>query len=177
MVHVLRVCLACALSVILLGLPGCVYAPDLVPVTPSYALAPDANTRIAGYLRTARVDKPRVIPVDTGELALTTRLDLIDAADVSIDLQYFLWHNDPSGILVIEKILAAADRGVRVRALVDDIQMQGLVNKLNALADHPNIDIRIFNPFSIRWRMAVNSSRHCALSCGSCKIILTIAAP
>ena len=135
------------------------YAPELVPVEPSYALPPQADTRIATFLRSEQIDTPRVYPVDTGELALTTRLDLIDAADVSIDLQYFLWHNDPSGILVIEKILAAADRGVRVRALVDDIQMQGLVDKLNALADHPNIDVRIFNPFSIRWRMELGLLR------------------
>lgn len=84
------------------------------------------------------------------EAALSSRLDIIDAADSSIDLQYFIWQNDATGILVIEKILAAADRGVRVRALLDDIQLEGLVNRISVLDDHPNVEIRIFNPFSVR---------------------------
>ncbi len=143
----------------LVHLSACVYAPEFVPTEPSYASPPSADTRIAGYLRAADVESPRVWPVFAGTEALTTRIDLIDAADDTLDLQYFLWHNDPSGVFVIDRILTAADRGVRVRALVDDIQLGGLVSKLNALTDHPNIEIRIFNPFSVRSRFELGLFR------------------
>ncbi len=149
----------CLLALLLAAVSACVYAPELVPAKPSYASPPSADTRIAAYLRSAGVNTPRVWPIFTGTEALTTRIDLIDAADTTLDLQYFLWHNDPSGVLVIDRILAAADRGVRIRALVDDIQLGGLVSKLNALTDHPNIEIRIFNPFSVRSRFELGLFR------------------
>lgn len=82
--------------------------------------------------------------------ALTTRLVLVAHADHSIDVQYFIWQNDASGVLVIERLLAAADRGVRVRGLLDDVQLEGFVDRLQALNQHPNVEIRIFNPFSVR---------------------------
>jgi len=88
--------------------------------------------------------------VNDPHLALTARLDLIDAADRTIDVQYFIWQNDPSGILIIDRLLAAADRGVRVRALVDDVQLEGLVPRLTVIGTHPNMEVRIFNPFSVR---------------------------
>jgi putative cardiolipin synthase len=65
-------------------------------------------------------------------------------------VQYFIWQNDPSGILVIDRLLRAADRGVRIRGLIDDVQLEGLVSRLNSIGKHPNIEIRIFNPFSVR---------------------------
>ena len=92
-------------------------------------------------------------------LALTARLDLIEAAESSIDVQYFIWQNDPSGVLVIDRMLAAADRGVRIRALIDDVQLEGLVSKINAITQHPNIEVRIFNPFSIRFGMELRLFR------------------
>lgn len=92
-------------------------------------------------------------------LALTARLDLIEAAESSIDVQYFIWQNDPSGILVIDRLLAAADRGVRVRALIDDVQLEGLVPKINAITRHPNVEVRIFNPFSVRFGMQLHLFR------------------
>ena len=131
---------------------GCVYLPPITGADESSAIAPDPDSRLAQALVAAKSGTPRATLIDDAHLALTARLDLIDAADHSIDLQYFIWQNDPSGILVINKLLAAADRGVRVRALLDDVQMEGLVTRLNALNQHPNIEIRIFNPFSVRWR-------------------------
>jgi len=65
-------------------------------------------------------------------------------------VQYFIWQNDPSGILVLDQMLLAADRGVRIRALIDDVQLEGLVSRLSAIGDHPNIEVRVFNPFSVR---------------------------
>ncbi|MGI9326701.1 MAG: phospholipase D-like domain-containing protein [Pseudomonadales bacterium] len=140
-------------TLIVLCTGGCVYLPSIEKQTPSNALAANTDSRIARFLEAAaQSQSERALLIDSPEFALTSRLDLIDAADDSIDLQYFIWQNDSTGILVIEKILEAADRGVRVRALVDDVQLNGLVNRLNALNDHANIEIRIFNPFSIRWR-------------------------
>ncbi len=97
--------------------------------------------------------------IEDAGLALTSRLDLIEAAESSIDLQYFIWQNDPSGIFVIERLLAAADRGVRIRALVDDVQLEGLVSRIHAITRHPNIDVRIFNPFSVRLGMELRLFR------------------
>lgn len=134
---------------------ACVYLPTIEPRQATHAVSPGGTTRIANSLAALGIDvqnAKRALIVENAELALTTRLDLIDAADHTIDLQYFIWHNDPTGVLVIEKLLNAADRGVRVRVLLDDVQLQGLVNRLNALDDHPNVEIRIFNPFSVRWR-------------------------
>ena len=131
---------------------SCVYLPPFSGATPSKAIPADPNSRIAQALHSVSTPTPRATLIHDAHLALTSRLDLIDGADKSIDLQYFIWHNDASGILVVKKILAAADRGVRIRALLDDVQLEGMVTRLIALNQHPNIEVRIFNPFSIRWR-------------------------
>ncbi|NIV26341.1 MAG: phospholipase D family protein, partial [Gammaproteobacteria bacterium] len=73
---------------------------------------------LSGYPETGRA-----MVANDPKLALTLRLDLIDVAEHSIDIQYFIWQNDLSGILVIDRLIEAADRGVRIRALVDDIQL------------------------------------------------------
>ncbi len=78
--------------------------------------------------------------------ALETRLALIDSATVSIDLQYFIWKGDEVGLLLFDRLLQAADRGVRVRIIVDDIWLGSSTRNLAALNSHPNLEIRIFNP-------------------------------
>jgi len=82
--------------------------------------------------------------------ALGARLLLIDRAERTIDAQYYFILNDPTGHLFISRLLDAADRGVRVRLLVDDIATQGLDAGMSELDSHPNFEIRIFNPFSRR---------------------------
>lgn len=84
--------------------------------------------------------------LDTGEEALLARAWLADHAIRSIDVQYFIWSTDNIGILAAEALLRAADRGVRVRVLVDDLLIDAPDKSLLALALHPNIDIRIYNP-------------------------------
>jgi putative cardiolipin synthase len=64
----------------------------------------------------------------------------------SIDLQYYIWHNDVTGRLLVRELLRAADRGVRVRVLLDDINARGQDAAILALDSHPLIDVRIFNP-------------------------------
>jgi putative cardiolipin synthase len=82
--------------------------------------------------------------------ALLARLALADRAKHSIDLQYYIFHGDATGKLVAQHLLAAADRGVRVRILLDDLHEGPRDAVLHALAGHPNIEIRVFNPFHER---------------------------
>jgi putative cardiolipin synthase len=96
--------------------------------------------------------------LDTNEDGLRWRLALLDSARRSIDAQYYLWYGDATGLLLMEHLLAAADRGVRVRLLVDDLNLMlrdagtvGLRDQAAALLDsHPNIELRVFNPWSKR---------------------------
>lgn len=84
--------------------------------------------------------------LDKGEEALLARAWLADQAAQSIEVQYFIWSSDNIGTLATESLLRAADRGVQVRVLVDDLLIDAPEEFLLALADHPKIDIRIYNP-------------------------------
>jgi len=84
--------------------------------------------------------------LDKGEEALLARAWLADNAQTSIEVQYFIWSTDNIGILASEALLRAADRGVKVRVIVDDLLIDAPDKSLLALAKHPNIDIRIYNP-------------------------------
>ena len=143
----------------LISTSGCVYLTPFEDTRVTQAQPPQHDTHIARLLARAPVEEARALLVEDPHLALTSRIDLIDAAVHTIDVQYYIWHNDPTGILIIDKLLSAADRGVRVRALVDDIHLAGLVDRLSAIDDHPNIEIRIFNPFSVRLRFGLGLFR------------------
>ncbi len=84
--------------------------------------------------------------LEKGEESLLARAWLADHAEQSIDVQYFIWSNDNIGTLATERLLRAAERGVLVRVLVDDLMIDAPDSFLLALAAHPNIDIRIYNP-------------------------------
>lgn len=84
--------------------------------------------------------------LDTGEEALLARAWLADHAERSIEVQYFIWSSDNIGILAAEALLRAAERGVKVRVIVDDLLIDAPDKSLLALARHPNVDIRIYNP-------------------------------
>ncbi|MDQ6683819.1 MAG: phospholipase D family protein [Pseudomonadota bacterium] len=86
--------------------------------------------------------------LDSGEQALRARAWLADNALTSIDVQYFIWSTDNIGKLAAAALLRAADRGVRVRVIIDDLLVDAPAKSLLALALHPNIDIRIYNPKS-----------------------------
>ncbi|HEX5361818.1 MAG TPA: phospholipase D family protein [Fluviicoccus sp.] len=90
--------------------------------------------------------------VTSGRDALAARLALIDQAASSIDMQYYMLRDDSSTQLIISRLLRAADRGVRVRLLVDDIFGLKRDHILATLSAHPNIEIRVFNPFLARGR-------------------------
>jgi cardiolipin synthase C len=81
---------------------------------------------------------------------LLLRLELIEAAHSSLDLQYYIFHSDESGKLITEALRKAAARGVRVRILIDDTETVRGDEQLFALAGQPNVEIRIFNPWRYR---------------------------
>ncbi len=119
--------------------------------------APDAT-------RLARAITPRVArhplqsgihPLEEGLDAFAARYLLISMAERSIDVQYYIWQNDMSGRLLFSALLEAADRGVKVRLLLDDNNTMGLDRTLSELNRHANIDVRLFNPFSFRTLRAL----------------------
>jgi putative cardiolipin synthase len=86
--------------------------------------------------------------IDANDDALRWRLALVDSAERSLDLLYYLWYDDRSGLLLLEHVIEAADRGVRVRAVVDDTLFLKGKESLAALSAHPKIEIRVFNPWA-----------------------------
>ena len=82
--------------------------------------------------------------------AIAARLVLADAAQRSLDVQYYIWNEDLVGKVMVERLLRAADRGVRVRLLLDDIGTMPSDEVLLAIDSHPNIEVRMFNPASLR---------------------------
>jgi len=82
--------------------------------------------------------------------AFAARALLARAAERTLDVQYYIWRNDITGTLLFGELLGAADRGVRVRLLIDDVGTAGLDTELAALTRHPNIEVRLFNPFMLR---------------------------
>jgi len=82
--------------------------------------------------------------------AFVARAALIQTAQKSLDIQYYVIHNDASGHYLTHMVLEAADRGVTVRILVDDINLSGRDRELKLFSLHPNISIKIFNPLTNR---------------------------
>lgn len=87
-----------------------------------------------------------------GRVALEARLALVDLAERSLDLQYYIWDPDITGRLLGERLFEAAERGVRVRLLLDDISIVGRDAALARFSGHPRIEIRAWNPFRHRSR-------------------------
>jgi putative cardiolipin synthase len=81
-------------------------------------------------------------------------LALIDAAERTLELQYYLWDSDAVGYLLLGRLIAAADRGVSVRLLVDDLKLRSRTRSIASLCLHPNLEIRVFNPFDKRSNAA-----------------------
>jgi putative cardiolipin synthase len=130
---------------------GCRSLPrDFDPPEPTHALDPPPA---GGLARFADACAPRLGPDESGFLllergdeALRWRLALIDSAARSVDVQTFLWRGDFAGRLLIDRLAAAAERGVRVRLLVDDWYLRHKDRMVAAFDDHPNVEIRIWNP-------------------------------
>jgi putative cardiolipin synthase len=85
-----------------------------------------------------------------GPESLVIRLHPALLASRSIDVQTYIWHQDMTGALIATRLLESADRGVKVRLLVDDLDARGKNFAFAALDTHPNIQVRLFNPFRSR---------------------------
>jgi len=136
---------------LLIVLAGCASLPRDIEAPPEqHALAPVASGILArigeSITRSNGPDQSGFYLLDLNADALNWRLALIDSAVSSLDLLYYLWYADNSGGLLLKRILMAADRGVQVRLLVDDMLLIGGDKELVALHQHPNIQIRLFNP-------------------------------
>lgn len=127
--------------------------PSLENRSKSTAFADTGDTRLGkaiSPLVAAHPGKTGIYLLLDSHTAFSARVLLAGAAERSLDVQYYIWRNDMSGTMLFEALHAAADRGVRVRLLLDDNNTSGLDTTLAALDAHPNIEVRLFNPFVIR---------------------------
>jgi putative cardiolipin synthase len=123
------------------------------PRTASSAWDRSEDTHLSRRIRAgeaAHPDQSGFYLLDDGIDALSARLLLSKRAEHSIDAQYYFILDDPTSYAFLEQLLDAADRGVRVRLLIDDIHTGTYDRGLEALDSHPNFEIRIFNPFARR---------------------------
>lgn len=86
------------------------------------------------------------IPITTGEDALAARIDLIRASEHSLDLQYYIWKDDLTGLTMIDAVRKAAERGVRVRLLLDNLNENKLQKDFKLFSMRPGIEVRVMNP-------------------------------
>jgi len=137
------------LSVILLS--GCASLPDNSHRLASYY---NSTTTDQTALGQASLKREQLHPGESGSYPLSSGLDAFVAravaasyAEQTLDVQYYLYHNDTVGALLTDQLLKAADRGVRVRVLLDDMDLSNRDFGAAIIDAHPNIEIRIFNPF------------------------------
>lgn len=133
---------------------GCTSLPANVQRDESWAFTQTSTTTIGSEIQKQAerhsAHKTGFYPLSNGLDAMVTRLALIDEAQKSIDVQYYLYHNDLVGQLFTKRLLLAADRGVRVRLLLDDLGASDKDRMLSILNQHPRIEVRLFNPVTTR---------------------------
>jgi putative cardiolipin synthase len=134
------------------------------PPTPSFAYEHPDATRLGRALAPTQQRHPGESGfgiLEYGLESLVARAALADAADQTIDAQYYIYDSDEAGSILAEHLLEAADRGVRVRLLLDDYNL-GSDSELIALSVHPRIQVRVFNPmiFRPRWARLLEYALH-----------------
>jgi putative cardiolipin synthase len=141
---------ALLVPILVLVFAGCARLPENSERTTSFAYSEQEETRIGKDWAKAFQNHPgqsAYYLLYDGHDALVARALLASRAEHTIDAQYYLLHKDKVGGLFIDQLLKAADRGVRVRLLVDDMGMEGRDFNISVLNNHANIEVRIFNPF------------------------------
>ncbi len=133
---------------------GCASLPEEIKhsIEPKGTLSASTLSKLTD---TYRLTQPKqettaVLLQDTGWSALAQRLALIETAEHSIDIQYYIWNSDVSGQYLASRLVVAADRGVQIRVMLDDINLNEREDLLTTLDAHPQIEIRIFNPIPSR---------------------------
>lgn len=149
----LRCLLIGGLVVALSGFTGCSSAPDRSGIAKGYAGEPPTDTDLARWVSQLRDNSTAIEGVSgvhllgAGTEAYAARLALIAAASESIDVQYYLFHQDATGTVLTWSLWQAAERGVKVRLLLDDLEKRPDDFPINILDAHPNIEVRLYNPF------------------------------
>lgn len=127
--------------------------PSLAGRTQSTAIPASGDTRIGRAIGPELAAHPGLTGIHAladARDAFASRMLLADGAEKSLDVQYYIWRHDISGNLLLKALGRAADRGVRVRLLLDDHNTAGLDEVLADLDAHPDIEVRLFNPVGIR---------------------------
>lgn len=137
--------------VCLVVLASCAYPDSKMRPEPSSAWAAPEETHLGRLSRDAIAEHPDlsgVYVLNHGLDAFAARALLCARAERALDVQYYILHEDITGRFLLGQLLAAADRGVRVRLLLDDMGTSGIDETLAALDAHPGIEVRLFNPFA-----------------------------
>jgi cardiolipin synthase C len=138
-----------AMALLLLLLSGCVGLPRHVQKFHSESL-PDPQTTALGRLVAAEESNKNLSGIrllTSGEEALDDLIALADHAERTLDIQYYIIQQDESSALLLHHVRLAAERGVRVRVLVDDLNTAGEDRRFLHLSEHANVEVRVFNPF------------------------------
>ena len=146
-----RFCHLCCIIATSVLLGACSTLPENSNPDQSLVFSDTANTTFGRYFKREsekHAGESGVYLLSSGKDALAARLGLLALAERSIDAQYYLYHSDQTSRLFTSKLIKSADRGVRVRLLVDDIDLGGRERGALLLDAHPNIEVRFFNPFS-----------------------------
>src|SRR5260221_2598697 len=156
MIHPVRVCTTGFLALLLAA--GCTTLPPGTgqPKPPSSALEPSVETALGkAFLPLAKShgEDSAFRMLSAGIDGLTARVEMIDAAQRSLDLQYYIFRADVSGDVIARALLRAADRGVRVRVLTDDGEAIKGDERILSLAAKPGIEFRLFNPLRYRGHL------------------------
>ena len=139
-------------------LAGCASLPPQQGRTASTALTNTGETWLGKTVQPAAAEHPGesgVRGLSIPREAFAARVVLARYAERSLDVQYYIWHADTTGFLMFEEMWKAAERGVRVRMLLDDNGIAGLDPTIAALDSHPNIEVRLWNPYVNRGLKAL----------------------
>jgi cardiolipin synthase C len=136
-----------------LYLAGCAALPPRPQLPAESAAAPGLDARLDQAIAQVEARHPGESGfrlVIEGMEAFAIRMQSALVAERSLDVQTYIWHADATGLYLAQALLEAADRGVRVRLLVDDLDARASNLGFAALAAHPGIEVRTFNPFASR---------------------------
>lgn len=138
----------------LAAISGCATTGPRSQAAPTPPLAAANTGALSEWLQSANGGDPAQSGLRlslAGMDAFAVRADSARLAAHHIRVQYYIWQDDTAGRLLLKELLQAADRGVKVRLLLDDMDVRGSDASLAAVDDHPNVEVRLFNPFNSRW--------------------------
>ncbi len=127
--------------------------PDISERAESKSIAISSETKLGRVILSKTETHPGKSGIEAllnGKKALDYRIALADMAEQSLDVQYYIWHDDVSGILLMDALKRASERGVRVRLLLDDNGIPGLDGLMSTMSAMDNFEVRLFNPSIVR---------------------------